>query len=98
MKSVSMEFWVKNTVKILEGVEKERARSQADSQGGNGKRYCAETTGAESTSRDSKGSSGYGSNAKQDQGPFSESSKDARISIKETLFSRCCEATILKQN
>lgn len=56
------------------------------------------TTGAESTSRDSKGSSGYGSNAKQDQGPFSESSKDARISIKETPFSPCCEATILKQN
>lgn len=56
------------------------------------------TAGAESTSRESKGSSGYGRNAKQDQGPFSESSKDVRISIKETLFSPFCERTILKQN
>lgn len=99
MKSVSTEYWRKNTVKILEGVEKERARSQADSQGGSGKRDTVlNTAGAESTSRESKGSSGYGRNAKQDQGPFSESSKDVRISIKETLFSPCCERTILKQN
>lgn len=56
------------------------------------------TTGAESTSRKSKGCSGYGCNAKQDQGRFSESSKDARISIKESLLSQCWEAIIFKQN